>query len=85
MVYLKCSKVVSKVSDIIDGEAGLMTRIRFYGHIMMCKNCRRYLQQFRLVRDLAGKVTQNDFHGDLPEDFDRVMNFVMEEVGKEDG
>jgi len=81
MVYLKCSKVVSKVSDIIDGEAGLMTRMRFYGHIMMCKNCRRYFEQFRLVRDFAGKVAQDD----LPEDFDRVMNFVMEEVGKEDG
>jgi len=80
MVYLKCSKVVSKVSDIIDGEAGLMTRMRFYGHIMMCNNCRRYLAQFRLVRDYAGKVTQNN----LPDDFDRVMNFVMEEVGKED-
>lgn len=81
MVYLKCSKVVSKISDIIDGEADLMTRMRFYGHIMMCKNCRRYLDQFRRVRDFAGKVTQDD----LPEDFDRVMNFVMEEVGKEDG
>jgi len=81
MVYLRCTDVVAKVSDIIDGEAGLMTRMRFFGHIMMCKNCRRYLEQFRLVKELAGKVSSDN----LPEDFDRVMESVIREIEKKDG
>jgi len=81
MVYIKCTDVVAKVSDILDGEAGHLTRMRFYGHVMMCRNCRRYLAQFKRIKELAGKITPDD----LPPDFDQVMNFVIREIDKPDG
>ncbi len=80
MTYLKCTDVVARISDIIDGEANVMTRIRFYSHLMMCGNCRRYFGQFKNVKELAGKVTSDD----LPKDFDQVMDFVMSKIEKQD-
>lgn len=80
MTYLKCMDVVDKISDIIDGEANVITRVRFHSHLMMCDNCRRYYDQFKNVKELAGKVTSDD----LPKDFDQVMNFVMSEIEKSD-
>ncbi len=80
MVYLKCSVVVGKISEVIDGQTSLMTRMRFHGHIMMCKNCRRYFEQFKRVKEFAGKVTSDD----LPPDFAHVMGFVMNEIENKD-
>lgn len=78
MVYIKCKDAAAKVSDIIDQEANLFTRMRFYGHLMMCKKCRRYFEQFKQVKEAAGVVPPED----LPEDFDHVMKFVMREITK---
>lgn len=80
MVYIKCNDVVNKVSEIIDKQASLMTRMRFHGHLMMCDNCRRYFYQFKIVKEIAGKVTPDD----LPADFDHVMDFVMNEIENQD-
>lgn len=78
MIYLNCSHVASKISDIIDGQASLMTRVQFHGHLLICNNCRRYYKQFKTVKELSGRVTS----ADLPEDFDHVMGFVMDEIDK---
>ena len=78
MVIFKCSEVVNKISDIIDQQVSFTTRLRFHSHLMMCANCRRYFEQYKTVKELAGKVTSDD----LPEDFDHVMGFVMKEIDK---
>ncbi len=80
MAHTNCSGVVDKISDVIDGQASLMSRILFYGHLMMCANCRRYFEQFKIVKEVAGKVGPKD----LPGDFDRVMDFVMDEIEKQE-
>ena len=76
---MKCSDVVERVSDIVDEEANIVTRMRFYGHLMMCSHCRRYFRQFKSIKETTGKVLRDE----LPEDFDRVMNFVMDKIEKE--
>ena len=78
MIFTKCEIIVDRVSDIIDKEASLMSRMGFYSHLMMCSNCRRYFDQFKKVKESLGRVTPDD----LPGDFDRVMNFVMGEIVK---
>lgn len=77
-MYVKCNDVALKVSEIIDNEANLLTQIRFYSHLMMCSKCRRYYQQFKSVKEIAGAVNPDK----LPEDFDCVMEFVMDEIEK---
>lgn len=87
MVYIRCEDVVGKVSEIIDQEAGLIERMRFYGHLMMCANCRRYFEQFKTVREAAGKVACDKLPEDFDQgvDFDQVMDFVMKEIDQQEG
>jgi predicted anti-sigma-YlaC factor YlaD len=75
-MYIKCSVVATKISEIIDHEASFMARMRFYSHLMMCSKCRDYFKQFKLLKETAA---QHDPEA-LPDDFDNVMNFVMDEI-----
>lgn len=75
-MYRKCSVIAEKVSEIIDGEASLVTRARFYTHLMICPKCIKYYNQLKLMKQLASEPDPDE----LPEDFDDVMSFVMEEV-----
>lgn len=75
-MYRKCSHVAEKISEIIDGEADLMTRCRFYTHLMICPKCIKYYNQLKLIKQAAAEPDPDE----LPADFDDVMNFVMEEV-----
>ncbi len=75
-MYKECSEVAQKISEIIDGEADLMTSFRFYTHLMVCPKCIKYFNQFRLMKKAASEPDPDQ----LPADFDKVMSFVMEEV-----
>jgi len=79
-MYIKCSVVATKISDIIDHEASFMTQLRFYSHLMMCTKCRAYFRQFKLLKEAA---VQHDPEA-LPSDFDNVMNFVMDKIEAND-
>ncbi|MBL4801415.1 MAG: hypothetical protein JKY45_05925 [Emcibacter sp.] len=83
MMYLQCAKVVDKISDIMDGHASILVRMRFHGHLLLCKNCRRYYDQLRTVRTLSGQVKSVDLLTELPDDFGQVMDFVMAEIEPE--
>ncbi len=75
-MYRRCSDVADKISEIIDREASLMTRFRFYTHLMVCPKCREYFSQFKLLKTASNQPDPEH----LPEDFNKVMGFVMEEV-----
>lgn len=75
-MYMKCSVVATKITDIIDHEASFLTRMRFYGHLLMCAKCNQYFKQFKLLKIAANK----DDPDQLPSDFDQVMDFVMSEI-----
>ncbi|MBL4603031.1 MAG: zf-HC2 domain-containing protein [Emcibacteraceae bacterium] len=79
-MYIKCSVVATKISEIIDHEASFMTRLRFYSHLMMCSKCRDYFRQFKLLKETARQHEPEA----LPNDFDSVMDFVMEEIEAKD-
>ena len=76
MPMSKCSDVIERVHSVIDGEATTWNRMRFFMHLGMCSKCRRYYQQMKGVVESSGEVTQED----LPDDFENVMNFVLDEV-----
>jgi len=77
-MYRKCSVVAGKISEIIDREAGFLVRMSFYSHLMMCPKCRDYFNQFKLLKRAASAPDPNE----LPDDFDRVLGFLMEEIEK---
>ena len=78
MPFTRCQEVIERVSSILDGEVGLIARARFHGHLAMCSSCRNYYEQMLEVRDAAGVVNPED----VPSDFDSVMGFVLDGMGK---
>lgn len=80
MPFTKCRVVIEKVSAILDGESGLVERARFHAHLAMCPNCKRYYEQFIELRAAVGEVTPQD----VPEDFDKVMGFVLDALEHEE-
>jgi len=75
-MYIKCSVAADKLSEVIDHEAGFIVRLRFYSHLMMCSKCRVYFKRFKLLKESAAEPDPDE----LPNDFDQVMNFVMDEI-----
>lgn len=73
MPFSKCRDVLDRVSEIIDGEAGAVARMRFFGHLAMCEECTRYFEQFKAIRTAAGTVEPED----VPSDFGSVMDTVL--------
>lgn len=80
MPMSRCEDVIARISTILDQEAGAVARLRFHAHLAMCEDCRRYYRQLVEVRAAAGHVTPED----VPEDFDRVMGFVLDQLGEEE-
>lgn len=75
-MYVKCCVAAEKLSEIIDHEAGFIERLRFYSHLMMCPKCRVYFKRFKLLKETSIQPDPEE----LPNDFDEVMNFVMDEI-----
>ena len=76
MPLSRCREVMDRISAIIDDEVGAAKRLRFHAHLLVCARCARYFEQFRLIKEAAGVVTTED----LPDDFDSVMDFVLDEI-----
>jgi anti-sigma factor RsiW len=76
MPFSKCSDVIERISDILDGRASLVARARFYSHLAMCDQCTLYFEQFRAVKEAAAVVLPED----LPSDFESVLDFVLAEI-----
>ncbi len=76
MPFSKCRDVIERVSEIMDGEAGSIARMRFFGHLAMCEQCTRYYEQFKEVREAAATVGPED----LPSDFGSVMDTVLSAI-----
>ena len=69
-----CEDIIDRISEIIDGEADAVPTVKFYAHLAMCKNCRRYYQQMVVVRDATGHVDP----AEVPDDFREIMGFVLD-------
>lgn len=46
---LKCRDIAEQSSEFVDQNLSLKEKFSYYLHLMMCGNCRRYIQQFRLM------------------------------------
>ena len=51
---LRCKDVAERASRYVDGEMSWSQRLGMRLHLMMCLHCRRFMRQFRVVRDTLG-------------------------------
>lgn len=52
---LTCKEITELVTDYLEGRLPLGQRMKFWMHMSMCGNCRRYLRQMRATVKLAGQ------------------------------
>jgi len=50
---LTCRDVTELVTDFLEGRMSWWDRLRFQLHIGMCRHCREYLRQVRLIQRLV--------------------------------
>ena len=53
---LHCRELVDLVASDGLADAGWLTRLQFRLHLMVCRNCRRYVNQLGVVGDLARRM-----------------------------
>ena len=62
---MTCEQLTRVVSDYIDGHMALMPRTHFKLHLLMCRNCRTYLNQFRKSTTEARTLPPDDMPQEL--------------------
>ncbi|MET1079063.1 MAG: zf-HC2 domain-containing protein [Pseudomonas sp.] len=47
---LSCKELVARSSDFLDGQLSFRGRLAVRAHLGLCRNCRRFIRQMRLVQ-----------------------------------
>ncbi|WP_165672530.1 anti-sigma factor [Metapseudomonas otitidis] len=50
---LNCRTLVACSSDYLDGRLGLLARLDARRHLLFCADCRRFIRQLALTRDVV--------------------------------
>lgn len=51
-----CREVYEEASDLLDDQLPLLSRLEIRMHLLLCRHCRRYVRQLRLLtRTLAAR------------------------------
>jgi hypothetical protein len=53
---LNCRELTHLVATDALADAGWFTRLQFRLHLMICRNCRRYVTQMGILGDLARRL-----------------------------
>lgn len=69
-----CSEISALLSDFVERRFGLADHLRIRYHFFLCRTCKVYYRQFVQIYRVSGRVDPVD----LPEDFDKVMEQVLQ-------
>lgn len=47
---LTCKQLVAQSSDLLDGQLGFREKLAVRRHLLLCRNCRRFIRQMRLTQ-----------------------------------
>ncbi|CDF82896.1 hypothetical protein PKB_1534 [Pseudomonas knackmussii B13] len=47
---LTCRQLVAQSSDLLDGQLGFREKLALRRHLLLCRNCRRFIRQMRLTQ-----------------------------------
>lgn len=57
-----CRETARLASERMDRDLGTGERVALWLHLMMCRHCRRYAAQLKLLRRAARRVLERDAH-----------------------
>ncbi len=76
-VMLTCRDMEDFMSDYVEGDLDLLTRIQFTMHLAMCGDCRRYLQMYKDSIALGKRIfdcPDDEATGHAPQD---MINAIL--------
>ena len=47
---LSCKELVAQSSDLLDGRLSFRERMALRRHLILCRNCRRFIKQMKLTQ-----------------------------------
>ncbi|MBD2839356.1 zf-HC2 domain-containing protein [Pseudomonas sp. JM0905a] len=56
---LTCKELVARSSDLLDGELSFRERMAMRRHLMLCRNCRRFIKQMKLTQAVVRFMTDS--------------------------
>jgi predicted anti-sigma-YlaC factor YlaD len=57
---LTCQQMTELVTDYVERRLPFADRVRFQMHLGMCRHCREYLRQIKLVAAALGELRSED-------------------------
>ncbi len=72
---LTCKDVCDNATNYLEGPATFADRMALRVHLLMCKQCRRFIRNFSLTIGVAGKMEQ-----EAPSDDE--IDALMEKLAK---
>ena len=70
---MRCRKAEKQLALLVGGDLPKEKVAELMAHLDNCQFCAEELAQFKLSRELVGKLTENDMPDTLPEDFFRKI------------
>ena len=56
MLKITCKHVYEHASDYLDGPVSPWQRFLLFVHLVICKHCRRYIAQLKIVVGIAARI-----------------------------
>ncbi|WAG80463.1 zf-HC2 domain-containing protein [Metapseudomonas furukawaii] len=53
---LTCKELVARSSDLLDGQLGFRERLAVRRHLVLCRNCRRFIKQMKLAQAVVRQM-----------------------------
>ena len=53
---LSCKDVSETVTDHLEGSTSFRDRVALRFHLLICKHCRRFYQQFQIAGGVSGRL-----------------------------
>jgi len=55
---LSCKELVARSSDFLDGQLSFREKLAVRRHLLLCKNCRRFIKQMHLTQQVLRKLPE---------------------------
>lgn len=75
---LSCKQYVARSSDHMDRQLSVRERLQMRHHLLFCHNCRRFIQQMRLM-----SATLKALPEPLPTDMDATVERMLSEQSRQ--
>ena len=85
LLTLKCQEAAELVSSSLDGELGAVERWALRLHLLVCRACRQYRRQIRVLRKLLAETRTETEAGEalagesIPQELRKRLRAILEE------